>query len=73
MFSESIEVEYYPQLDNPLAIAGFEGWGNALDISRGMVDYMIQKLHAKAFATIRSDPFYRFDESRPIAEIEDGL
>ena len=73
MFSNSIEVEYYPELQDPLVIAGFEGWGNALDISRGMVDYMIQKMNAKAFATILSDPFYRFDESRPIAEIEEGL
>jgi proteasome assembly chaperone (PAC2) family protein len=73
MFSDSIEVETYPELKDPLVIAGFEGWGNALDISRGMVEYLIQKLHAKAFATIFSDPFYRFDESRPIAEIEEGL
>jgi proteasome assembly chaperone (PAC2) family protein len=73
MFSDSIEVETYPELKDPLVIAGFEGWGNALDISRGMVEYLIQKLHAKAFATIFSDPFYRFDENRPIAEIEEGL
>jgi proteasome assembly chaperone (PAC2) family protein len=73
MFSDSIEVETYPELKDPVVIAGFEGWGNALDISRGMVEYLIQKLHAKAFATIFSDPFYRFDENRPIAEIEEGL
>jgi proteasome assembly chaperone (PAC2) family protein len=73
MFSESIEVQYYPELNDPLFIAGFEGWGNALDISRGMIEYMIEKLHAKAFAEILSDPFYRFDENRPVAEIEDGL
>jgi proteasome assembly chaperone (PAC2) family protein len=73
MFSESIEVQYYPELKDPLFIAGFEGWGNALDISRGMIEYMIEKLHAKAFAEILSDPFYRFDENRPVAEIEDGL
>lgn len=54
-------------------IAGFEGWGNALDISRGMVDYLIEKLKGKSFATISPDLFYRFDEHRPVAEIEEGI
>lgn len=54
-------------------IAGFQGWGNALDISRGMADYLIEKLHGKSFGTITADLFYRFDEHRPVAEIEEGV
>jgi len=60
-------------LKNPLFVAGFEGWGNALDISRGMVDYMIRKLDAKVFGKINPDLFYRFDENRPLVEIQDGV
>ncbi len=52
---------------------GFEGWGNALDISRGMVNYLIGKLKAKIFAKIDSDLFYRFDENRPVVKIQGGL
>lgn len=73
MLQDAIQVEYYPSLEDPLFIAGFEGWGNALDISRGMVDYLIQKLEGKSFARITPDLFYRFDEHRPLAEIEEGL
>ncbi len=73
MGMESIEVDYLPKLDNPLFIAGFEGWGNALDISSGMAEYLIRKLDAKPFGKINPDRFYRFDESRPIVDIENGL
>jgi len=73
MFEESIEIEQMPELRNPLFIAGFDGWGNALDISRGMVDYLIRKLKAKYFGRINPDLFYRFDENRPLVSIENGL
>ncbi|MFC1532655.1 PAC2 family protein [Thermodesulfobacteriota bacterium] len=73
MFKESIELEYTPDLNDALFIAGFDGWGNALDISSGMVDYLIRKLGAKPFGKINPDRFYRFDESRPFVDIERGL
>jgi len=73
MFSDAIEITTMPDMDDPVLIAGFEGWGNALDLSRGMVEYLIEKLEAKAFGRIVPDPFYRFDENRPSVEIEEGL
>jgi proteasome assembly chaperone (PAC2) family protein len=73
MLDEAFQIEYLPSVKDPLFIAGFEGWGNALEISRGMVDYLIEKLKGKSFARITPDLFYRFDEHRPLAEIEEGL
>jgi proteasome assembly chaperone (PAC2) family protein len=70
---EDMDIEYFPDLREPLFIAGFEGWGNALDIARGTVEYLIEKMQAKAFARILPDPFYRFDENRPLVEIQEGL
>jgi len=70
---ESLQIQYLPEMEDPLFIAGFEGWGNALDISRGMVDYLIRKLKAQSFAEINPDLFYRFDEHRPVVDIQDGL
>jgi hypothetical protein len=43
MYEECIELDYTPDLREPLFIAGFDGWGNALDISIGMVDYLVRK------------------------------
>jgi len=72
MFEESIHIEYLPELKNPLLVAGFDGWGNALDISKAMVSYLIRKLKADHFAKINPDLFYRYDENRPLVRIEDG-
>ncbi|MBW2044657.1 MAG: PAC2 family protein [Deltaproteobacteria bacterium] len=73
MFQESVKFEYMPEMENALFIAGFEGWGNALDISGGMADYLIRKLEARTFALLNADLFYRFDENRPVVEIEGGV
>ena len=70
---ESIELQYLPELEDALLIAGFDGWGNALEVSRGMIDYLIQKLQAEQFGRIKPEPFYSFDTKRPMVEIEDGI
>lgn len=73
MFEEEIEIDHFPELNDPLFIAGFDGWGNALDISSGMVDYLIRKLDSQFFGKFNPDLFYRFDENRPVVSIENGL
>ncbi len=72
MEEQGIHIEYWPKLKNPVLISGFEGWGNALDISSSMVSYMIRRLKAECFARLNPDLFYRYDENRPIVNIEEG-
>ena len=73
MSKDGIRLKYLPDLNDPLFIAGFDGWGNALDISRGMVDYLIRKSKAMPFGRIDPDMYYRFDDKRPDVTIADGL
>ena len=73
MLHNAFQLDDLPPMQDPLLIAGFEGWGNALDISRGMANYLIEKLKGKSLGTIAADLFYRFDEHRPVAEIEEGI
>lgn len=73
MNTPGIQISELPQLGQPLMIAGFDGWGNALRISSGMATYLIRKLNAKKFAKINPDTFFRYDEARPIVRIEDGM
>ncbi len=73
MFEEAIQIKRLPELTDPLFIAGFDGWGNALDISRGMAEYLIRRLNAEQFGEINPDFFYRFDEARPVVEIDNGF
>ena len=72
MNSPGINIKEKPQLENPVLIAGFDGWGNALNISNGMVAYIIRRLKAKNFADLDPDTFYRYDEQRPVVDIVEG-
>lgn len=72
MKNKGIQVAEWPQLKAPLLIAGFDGWGNALDISSGMAVYLIRKLNAHPFARINPDLFYRYDINRPEVNIDAG-
>ena len=72
MSNAGIHIKELPQLKNPVLIAGFDGWGNALNISNGMVAYLIRRLKAKKFADLDPDTFYRYDEQRPVVDIAEG-
>jgi proteasome assembly chaperone (PAC2) family protein len=73
MSENGIQIHDLPDLKNPLLIAAFEGWGNALQISSTMAAYLIRQFKAQKFAEINSDAFYRYDEMRPRVRIEDGI
>ena len=61
-----------PTLNRPWLIAGFKGWGNALNVAAGTIDYLVQQLGAQEIGTIDADAFYRYDEIRPVVRIESG-
>lgn len=67
-----IHIKELPNLKNPVLIAGFDGWGNALNVSNGMAAYLIRQLNARPFADLDPDAFYRYDEQRPVVNIEEG-
>jgi proteasome assembly chaperone (PAC2) family protein len=72
MTEQGIHIDTLPELEKPVLIAGFDGWGNALNISQNMVTYLVRKLKAESFAKINPDLFHRYDESRPLVNIEEG-
>jgi proteasome assembly chaperone (PAC2) family protein len=73
MSEPGIQIDKLPDLKNPLLIAGFDGWGNALKISSGMAAYLVRKFKARRFAEINPDLFFRYDEMRPVVHIEEGV
>jgi hypothetical protein len=72
MAEKGITVDQLPALKDPIMIAGFGGWGNALDVSNAMISYMVRQLHGECFAKLNPDLFYRYDESRPHVDIVGG-
>jgi proteasome assembly chaperone (PAC2) family protein len=67
-----IHIKTIPKLTDPVLVAGFDGWGNALNVSNGMAAYLIRQLNAQHFANLDPDAFYRYDEQRPVVDIENG-
>ena len=61
MNENGIQIHELPDLKNPLLIAGFDGWGNALKISSGMAAYLIRTFKAQRFAELDPDVFFRYD------------
>lgn len=72
MNTAGIHIQELPQLIKPVLIAGFDGWGNALNISNGLAAYLVRRLEAKKFADLDPDTFYRYDEQRPVVDIVEG-
>ncbi len=72
MKKESFILEETPSLDNPVLIAGFEGWGNALSVAVRMIAELCKRLDAKPMGHLKADRFYRYDETRPAIHIQDG-
>jgi len=61
-----------PNLHKPLLIIGFEGWPNAAEVSSSSIQYLVDNLNAKKFASIPIDTFYQVTSSRPVAIIKEG-
>jgi proteasome assembly chaperone (PAC2) family protein len=72
MISHGFNISELPELKTTILIAGFGGWGNALDISRGMADYLVRKFEARQFVDIDPDVYFRYDVLRPEVDIKDG-
>ena len=70
-----MEEIYYleePALYRPYLILGFEGWPNAASVSSFSIEYLIDRLKAKRFASIPSGNFYQTSSARPVATIKEG-
>jgi proteasome assembly chaperone (PAC2) family protein len=68
------EIIYFeePNLHKPYLIIGFEGWPNAAEVSSSALQYLVENLRAKKFASLPAESFYQFSSSRPTAIIKGG-
>ena len=61
-----------PNLNKPILVIGFEGWPNAAEVSSAALQYLVEKLEAKKFASIPVEDFHELSVSRPMAIIKEG-
>jgi proteasome assembly chaperone (PAC2) family protein len=68
-----IQIERTPQVKAPVFITGFNGWGNALNVSTDMIDYLVEQLGAERFGRLDPDWFFIYENARPSIDIRDGV
>ena len=73
MDTSGFEIREWPVLRKPAMVVGLGGWGNALNVAKGTSAYLVRRMKASLFGTLRMDDFFRFDESRPTVNIQNGL
>jgi proteasome assembly chaperone (PAC2) family protein len=60
-----------PALDEPVLIAGFEGWNDAGDAASTAVRWLRERWAPEPLATIDGEEFYDFTATRPMVRLED--
>ncbi len=70
---QGIRIRELPVLKKPVLIAGFGGWGNALEVATDAVDCLIRQFAAVPFAGFDPDAYFHHDHSRPAVTIVDGV
>ncbi len=61
-----------PNLNQPILVMGFGGLTNAAEVSSAALQYLVERLVAKRFASIPVEAFHEFSVSRPVAVIKEG-
>ncbi len=67
-----LTMERIPELHNPVAVMAFTGWNDAANAASNAARFVARRLGARRFATIESDPFYAFTETRPSVRMDSG-
>jgi proteasome assembly chaperone (PAC2) family protein len=62
------------KLRRPVAVVAFGGWNDACDVASTSADFILDAHQdTTVLAELESDPFYDFQQHRPIIEIRDGV
>ena len=73
MDNEYINLEWRPELERPVLIAGFTGWNDAADAASVAVDTVLNSWGARRFGAFHSEEFFDFQTTRPQIKLVDGV
>ena len=65
-----LTMEQTPELQSPVAVMAFTGWNDAASAASNAARFMVRRLGARRFASIESEPFYAFTETRPSVRLD---
>jgi len=69
----ALTIEEMPTLTDPVLIVAFAGWNDAGGAATHAVQFLVQRLQARRFASLDPEEFYDFSEQRPHVRLRDGL
>jgi predicted ATP-grasp superfamily ATP-dependent carboligase len=73
MDNKYINLEWRPELERPILIAGFTGWNDAADAASVAVDTLLNSWQARRFGAFDGEEFFDFQATRPQIKLVDGV
>ncbi len=73
MDNKYINLEWRPELERPILIAGFTGWNDAADAASVAVDTLLNSWQARRFGAFDGEEFFDFQSTRPQIKLVDGV
>lgn len=73
MDNKYIKVEWWPELERPVLIAGFSGWNDAAEAASVSVATLEESWGAQRFGNFDADEFLDYQATRPEVKLIDGV
>src|SRR5215212_1628987 len=68
-----INIDWRPELERPVLIAGFTGWNDAADAASVAVGALVSSWEARRFGGFDGEEFFDFQTTRPQVKLVDGV
>ena len=68
-----IDIDFRPELERPVLIAGFTGWNDAADAASVAVGALASSWEAQRFGGFDGEEFFDFQTTRPQVKLVDGV
>src|SRR3954452_25528307 len=73
MENKYINMEWRPQLDRPVLIAGFTGWNDAAEAASLALSTIEEASEAKRFGSFDGEEFFDYQTVRPQIKLVEGV
>lgn len=73
MDNRFINVEWLPELERPILIAGFTGWNDAAEAASASINVLSDYWDAERFGAFDSEEFFDFQATRPEIKLIEGV
>jgi proteasome assembly chaperone (PAC2) family protein len=68
-----IDIDWTPELERPVLIAGFTGWNDAADAASVAVGALASSWEVRRFGGFHGEEFFDFQTTRPQVKLVDGV